>query len=88
MNTTKLTREQAQRSALAQLEFIIENIPALRLATNSDKPVAAARNMRANAKDGVDLTPSQLAYIDDLYEKTMRGLGLESCERTSHRRGK
>lgn len=68
---------RAQRTAREQLKFILANMQALRLACGeSSSQEKAARSFIVSVKQ---FTPAQLSYIDGIYEKTMKGLGLPSA---------
>lgn len=71
--------DQAQRSARAQLEFIINNKEKLSRIRNGEKykTVAAAF---FNSKE--PFTPKQLSYIDVIYEKTFQAAGYEAFQAT------
>jgi len=73
-------KQQQQRSARANLEFIIENKRYLLNVRNGKKHLVAALNM-SDVKD--DLTDNQINYVTSIYEKVMEGAGFESCK-TKH----
>lgn len=66
-------KEQSERSARAQLEFITANENSLIKILNGRK-YAMAANELANCKEL--FTDKQKSYIDCIYEKTMKALGL------------
>lgn len=83
INTGKFHNDlaQAQRSAKAQLDFIINNQDKLLRVLNGKKYLMTALQF-AECKE--PLTPKQLSYIDVIYEKTMKGCGFQ-CATTSYK---
>ena len=69
----------AQRGAREYLKFILANKAALLKVKGGEDFYKAARNLSFIIED---LTPKQLSFIDVIYEKTMKGLGLESFSAT------
>ena len=69
--------EQAQRSARANLDFILQNKKWLLKVRNGEKYFRDAQSI---SKQKEQFTPSQLSYIEGIYEKTMKGAGFESCD--------
>jgi len=70
-------KDQSRKTAKAQLEFIWSQFDAFRKKAN-EKQISAFHNFVNIEKSGEPFTGGQLSYIDDLYEKTMAGLGLPS----------
>jgi len=68
-------RDTAERGAREQLKFIMANLESLRKADRKGNHERAARSMNAQKER---LTPKQLSYIDDIYEKVMKGAGFGS----------
>ena len=69
--------QQAQRSARANLQFILSNKKHLLKVKGGEKLIQAAENM---SRWKEDLTPNQISFIESIYEKTFAGAGFESCE--------
>ena len=69
-------KEQAQRSARANLEFILTNKKWLLKARKGDQLLKAAESMNRQKEE---LTPNQMSFIENIYEKTMSGAGFDSC---------
>lgn len=67
---------QQQRASKQYLEFILSNKEALLKNRNGQKLLDAAENMDSQPKE--TLTPKRMSYIDDIYEATMKGMGLPS----------
>lgn len=71
--------DRAQRSAQASLQFVIDNLTALKAATSrTPRMVEDARTFHHQVRGGGKLTPEQMDYVDKMYEKVMKGLGLDS----------
>lgn len=70
-------KEQAQRLAKASLEFIWNNYDAFRKKANS-RQINDFHDFCNMARNKEPFSDGQCSYIDDLYEKTMLGLGLPS----------
>ena len=69
---------QAQRSAREQLRIILANADTLRRAKKGAQMLEAATSFEAILKRGERLTPSQLSYVDGIYEQVMKCAGFES----------
>ena len=69
-------KEQAQRSARANLEVILTNKKWLLKVRNGARLLEAAESMNRQKED---FTPNQMSYIEGIYEKTMSGAGFDSC---------
>lgn len=74
-------QKEAQRSARAQLEFIVANIKHLRPIDKGLKMSMAADSMLGLCQRGTKLTPAQMSYADGIYELVMKQLGLPSVDR-------
>ena len=70
------------RGAIAKMEFITENIVALRQCRNGKKNVETLGDLKSYYRHFRTLTDKQMSLVDCLYEKTMKGLGFESFEAT------
>lgn len=79
INTTRFhpDKNQALKTAKAQLEFIHNNFDAFRKKANESQ-INAFHSFAEMDKSNESFTDGQLSFIDDLYEKTMAGLGLPS----------
>jgi len=66
-------KEQSERSARAQLEFILANKASLMKIINGRKYAMTADELSSNKEK---LTDNQKSYIDVIYEKVMKSLGL------------
>jgi hypothetical protein len=71
-------RDQAKRTALHQCEFIIGQVDALRRVDRDGRAEKAVKDFQKLLKAGETLSKGQYSYLEGIYEKTMRGLGLES----------
>ncbi|MEW6507208.1 MAG: hypothetical protein AB1432_05625 [Bacteroidota bacterium] len=67
--------DQAQRSAREQLKFIVANKDKLNNVRNGNSYKIAAISLNRCKEN---FTPKQLSYIDNIYEKVMKGAGYES----------
>ena len=67
---------RAQETARRQLGFVLANLESLHRADRTRTLERAARSFH-QCRDS--FTPGQLAYIDGIYEKTMKGLGLPAA---------
>jgi hypothetical protein len=72
----KEDKAHALTTARIQLDFILQNIGALRKGDRNKRHENAARSMSMLLRNGEDLTAGQLSYVDGIYEQTMRALGL------------
>lgn len=86
INTTKFhsDRQQALRTASAQLEFIHNNFHAFREKANESQ-INAFHSFSKMDRTNEGFTDGQLSFIDNLYEKTMAGLGLPSYSGMKHK---
>jgi len=66
-------KDQSERSARAQLEFILANKASLMKIVNGRKSVMTAEELNSNKEK---FTDNQKSYIDVIYERTMKALGL------------
>lgn len=71
----------AQKTAKTQLLFAKVNIVHLRKEDPKGKHEEAVNNMYGLTQKGSNLSDRQLSYVNDIYELTMKGLGLPACER-------
>jgi len=67
--------EQSERSAREQLKFINANESSLLRILNGKKYAMTAKEFSERTEP---FTPNEKSYIDVIYEKTMKGLGLPS----------
>lgn len=76
-NTTRFAndKEQSERSAREQLKFILANQSALLKVMNGRKYLMSAEQMSESKEP---LTDKQKSYVDVIYERVMKGLGLPS----------
>jgi len=72
-------KEQAQRSAKAQLEMIMNNLNHLSNVRNGSVLCNRAREFNELVKRNVKLSPKQLSFVDSIYEKMWKGAGFGSC---------
>ena len=63
-----------------KLKFVMANLKALSGVRNGDKKVKLARDCDKRLKTGEGLLDWMYSAIDDLYESTMKGMGLPSIE--------
>lgn len=70
-------KNQARKTAKAQLGFIYNNFDAFRKKANESQ-ITAFHSFCEMDRNNEVFTDGQLSFIDDLYEKTMAGLGLPS----------
>lgn len=66
-------KEQSERSARAQLEFILANKTSLMKIMNGRKYAMTADELSNNKEK---LTDNQKSYVDVIYERTMKSLHL------------
>ena len=71
-------RDQAKRTSLHQCEFILSQIDALRRVDRDGRAEKAVKDFQKLLKAGEQLTKGSYSYLEGIYEKTMKGLGLES----------
>ena len=72
-------KECSERGARTILSFILQNRKYLDKVRNGACHKEAAINM---CKQKEKFSPKQLSYIDGIYEKTMKGMGLPSFSPT------
>lgn len=63
-----------QRTAKGNLEIIMQHLRVLKPELQN-----TAKEFYNDVTRGVKLTESQLNYVDNIYEKVMKGLGFDSC---------
>lgn len=68
-------RDLAQRTAKTQLDFVTQNLSLL-----PEKHKFPAANFSQMAKRGETFSPAQLSYIDGMYEKVMKKMGLGGAD--------
>ena len=68
-------KEQAQRSARANLEFILKASNSLLKVHGGRKYLEAAKSMSRQAEP---FTPNQMSYIEAIYEKCWKGAEFDS----------
>lgn len=68
-------KERAQNTANIQLDFISANTVNLPFSQKDRDAIASFWNIRLNPK-AEPFTPNQLSYIDSLYEKTFKKMGM------------
>ncbi len=71
----------SQRSGIAQLKFIDTQFTAFK-SKATQKDLSAFYEFRNMYLTEQKFSNNQLSYIDGLYEKTMKGLGLPSYQST------
>ena len=69
----------AQRTAKEQLKIIVANISSLSKVRGGDKLIKAARSFYSITEREEKLTPNQLSFVDQIYEKLFAAKGFESC---------
>ena len=69
-------KQQQQRAAKANLDFILKYGDALLKVKDGDKHLKSAEGMNAQT---TPFTEPQISYINGIYEKTMKGMGFPSC---------
>jgi len=72
-------KEQAQRSARANLLIVIANIHLLDRAKDSEKHRKAANDFNGMIKRNEQFSPGQISYIEGLYEKIWKAAGYDAC---------
>ena len=72
-------QEIAQRTAKQQLKIIVANILSLSGVRGGDKLIKAARSFYDMTERKEKLSPNQLSFVDNIYEKLMASKGFESC---------
>jgi len=71
-------RDQAKRTAIHQCEFILSQADALRRVDRDGRAEKAVKDFQKLLKAGETLSKGQYSYLEGIYEKTMKGMGLES----------
>jgi len=81
MDSTSYDRgvELAQRTAKEQLKIVVVNIESLYKVRGGDKLVSAAKSFYAITERNEKLTPNQISFVDNIYEKLFASKGFESC---------
>ena len=72
-------KESSQRLIKATMEFIMDNIEFLDNVRNGKKYREDAISLN---KQDYPFTSNQLSYIDNIYEKVMKGMGFPSYQST------
>jgi hypothetical protein len=80
--------EQAQRSAKEQLKLIMLNLPFLRRVDKDGRLEKAAREFADRMGAGEQLSENVLSFIDNIYEKMMKGAGFASVGVHSDRKAR
>lgn len=70
--------EIAQKTAKAQLEFILTHLRILRRVDSNSKLQNAAMEFKNMIDSNEKLSPKQLAFVESIYEKVFKGAGFES----------
>jgi len=74
-------REAARRGASDTLAFVLTQKHALVAIRGGPKLIADAEDMFKRLERGGEISPAAYTYIDDIYEKTMKALGLPSVNK-------
>lgn len=81
MDSTSYDRgvDLAQRTAKEQLNIVIANISSLTKVRGGQKLIDAARSFHSIVQREEKLTPNQISFVDNIYERLMASKGFESC---------
>lgn len=71
----------SQRGGIEQLKFIDSEFNAFKIKA-SKKDLEAFEDFKMKVANNEQLSDKSLSYIDGMYEKTMKGLGLPSFKPT------